>query len=186
MDEIRRHWRPRPILHSCHCEKCACPLTSAHVPSPDAANPDDHVAVDVFLALGLLRVCDAEVLPPARWQQLLTRVSLRQQPHLVFIVGVGADPEGTKEKKASIFHVPGNFDCAKVQYYILHSTEEKKITWMWGSPWRSWPTFEASKPWSPSTECERGPRQLVWSQDDWSWGGVQLRLSSTLLKEALC
>lgn len=45
--------------------------TSARIPLPDAADPDDHTAVDVFLALRLLRVRDAEVLPPAGSQQLL-------------------------------------------------------------------------------------------------------------------
>lgn len=94
---------------------------------------------------------------------------------------------GNKGKKKPLYSTSQEtLTALRCSITFCTQMKKKKITWMWGSPWRSWPTFEASKPWSPSTECERGPRPLVWSQDDWSWGGVQLRLGSTLLKEALC
>lgn len=61
--------------------------------SPDATHPDDHTATDVLLALRLLGISQAEVLPLGRSQQLLPRVRLRQQPRFYFIVRVDTNPE---------------------------------------------------------------------------------------------
>lgn len=78
--------------------------------------------MDVFLALRLLRVCDADVLPLAGSQQLVTRVCLRQQPSLYFIIGIGANPEG--ETKIFVFCSLGSLNIQ----YSVHSTLHNKIT----------------------------------------------------------
>lgn len=50
--------------------------------------------MDVLLALWLLGVSEAEVLPLARSEQFLTRVCLRQQPCFYLIIWVYTNPEG--------------------------------------------------------------------------------------------
>ena len=65
---------------------------AAGVSSPDPTHPDHHAALQVLLALGLLAVGEAQVLPVARGQQARPRLRLGQQPRLDLIVGVDADP----------------------------------------------------------------------------------------------
>lgn len=67
--------------------------------------------------------------------------------------------------------------------YSVHSTLHNKITWMWGSPCRGWPTLEASMPWSPLTICERGLRPLTSSRGGRSCGGVQRQQGSPPLED---
>lgn len=62
------------------------------ISSPDATHPDNHTAVDVLLALWLLVVRDAEVLPLAPSEQSLARVCLCQQPRFYLIIWVDTNP----------------------------------------------------------------------------------------------
>lgn len=96
---------------------------SLRIPSPDAADPDNHTAMDVFLALRLLRVCDADVLPLAGSQQLVTWVGLRQQPGLYFIIGVGANPEG--EKKIFVFCSRGK--CGRSIFCTFYTPQQNHL-----------------------------------------------------------
>lgn len=57
--------------------------------------------MDVLLALWLLGVSEAEVLPLTRVEEFLTRVCLRQQPCFYLIVWVYANPEGTTHYNTS-------------------------------------------------------------------------------------
>lgn len=57
--------------------------------------------MDVFLALWLLGVSEANMLPLARHEQSLTRVCLCQQPRFYVIVGVYTNSEGTAHHNTS-------------------------------------------------------------------------------------
>lgn len=141
-------------------------VCNSRIPSPDATDPDDHTAMDVFLALRLLRVCDADVLPLAGLQQFVTWVSLRQQPSFYFIIGVSANPEG--ETKISVFCSLGKFEhsvfCTFDTWHQNHLNVREPVERL-AQTWSIRALEPIDKMWTrlSSTNLVAGWQELWWS-----------------------